>query len=341
MTAKGLLTFLVVILLVGRVQAQHPRLRVLQGGKSTSIRGLSVPDDSVAWVSGSNGWVGRTTDGGKTWDWQQVVGHETKDFRDIEAFSRDTALLMNAGSPLVILRTTDGGRSWHLAHRDERPAIFVDGMDFWDDRRGLAYGDPIDGLLQLLATEDGGRTWHDISQQAGIRLAEGEAGFAASGTGIRTLPGGYAFIATGGLQSRLLHTTDYGHTWIAEDCPIIQGKASMGIFSIAFQDERHGIAVGGDYQQDRHAEDVVFVTTDSGASWRRPIKATGGYRSAVEYVGDRQLVAAGTSGVDYSSDGGMTWEAISRDGYHVVRRAKKGHWILLAGADGRIATLQP
>ncbi|RQP12645.1 MAG: oxidoreductase, partial [Parapedobacter sp.] len=63
------------------------------------------------------------------------------------------------------------------------------------------------------------------------------------------------------------------------------------------------------------------------------------YRSAVEYVGDRHLVATGTSGVDYSSDGGMTWKTISGDGYHVVRRAKKGRWILLAGAGGRIATL--
>ncbi len=339
MTAKGLLTFLMVVLWVEHAQAQHLMLHVLQEGRSTSIRGLSVLDDSVAWVSGNNGWVGRTTNGGKTWDWQQVAGHETKDFRDIEVFSTDTALVMSAGSPLVILRTTDGGQSWCAVHRDERPAIFVDGMDFWDDRRGLAYGDPIDGLLQLLATEDGGRTWHDISQRAGIRLADGEAGFAASGTGIRTLPGGHAFIATGGLRSRLLHTTDYGHTWVVEDCPIIQGTASTGIFSIAFQDGCSGVAVGGDYQRDTYAENAVFVTTDSGTTWRRPTKGTGGYRSAVEYVGDRHLVATGTSGVDYSSDGGMTWKTISGDGYHVVRRAKKGRWILLAGAGGRIATL--
>lgn len=320
-------------------QAQGVAIDVLHQGKETSLRGLFVLDDSVAWVSGGNGWVARTTDRGETWDWRQVPSHETVDFRDIQVFSTNEALIISAGSPAIILRTTDGGHSWQETHRDGRPAIFFDGMDFWDDRMGLAYGDPIDGVMQLLATSDGGQTWRDISGQATVRLSEGEAGFAASGTGVRTLPGGHVFIASGGHQSRLFHSMDYGQTWTARACPIVQGSASKGIFSIAFQDEYHGVVVGGDYQQDTLAEDAVFVTEDGGLTWAPPKRGTRGYRSAVEYINSKMLVAAGTTGVDISRDGGHHWDAVSDASFHVVRKAKNGTWVVLAGADGRIATL--
>ncbi|WP_436834084.1 WD40/YVTN/BNR-like repeat-containing protein [Parapedobacter sp. DT-150] len=319
--------------------AQDVSLKVLQEGRSISIRGLSVLDDSVAWVSGSDGWVGRTADCGKSWHWQQVAGHDTLDFRDIEAFSATEALIINAGSPLVILRTADGGDNWQEVYRDERPEIFFDGMDFWEDGRGLAYGDPIAGVMQLLATDDGGRTWRDISSNAGIRLATGEAGFAASGTGIRALSGGHAFIATGGQRSRLFRSADYGNTWKGLECPIAQGAASTGIFSVAFLDERHGVVVGGDYQQDRDNENAVLVTDNGGATWRQPAIGTNGYRSAVEYIGKQRLMAVGTSGVDLSSDGGRTWKPVSGESYHTVRKAKNGTWVLLAGGGGRIATV--
>ena len=317
---------------------QDFQFNLLQEGRDTSIRGLSVLDDSVAWVSGSGGWVGRTNDRGENWQWQQVADFETTDFRDIEAFSADEAVIISAGSPLVILKTVDGGYTWKEAYRDERPEIFFDGMDFWEDGRGLAYGDPIGGMMQLLVTDDSGLTWQDISEVQ-IRLTEGEAGFAASGTGIRALPGGHVFIATGGQQSRLFCSVDNGYTWKAHDCPIVQGTASTGIFSIAFRDKNNGVAVGGDYQQDRDNENVVVVTNDGGTTWQRPKQGTNGYRSGVEYVDEQKLVAVGTSGVDVSVDGGMEWIPISNESFHVVRKAKAGTWVVLAGANGRIATL--
>src|SRR5690606_267301 len=314
-------------------------LEYLESGPSTSIRGLSVLNDSVAWLSGTDGWVGWTTDRGLTWQWRQVTSHEAKDFRDIEAFSADEAVLLCAGSPLVILHTQDGGDSWEQVYQVSRKEIFFDGMDFWDDRRGIAYGDPIGGVMQLLITDDGGRSWEDISARAGVRWEEGEAGFAASGTGIRVLPGGHVFIASGGLRSQLYHSTDYGLTWEQHDCPILQGESSTGIFSIAFRDPLNGLAVGGDYGRDTLRNDVIFLTSDGGKSWNQPRRGTNGYRSAVEYVTPRKLIATGTSGTDYSTDGGITWELLSNDGFHAVRKAKKGSWVLLAGANGRIAAM--
>lgn len=39
----------------------------LTGGTNTSLRGISIVSDDVAWVSGSNGSIGKTIDGGTTW----------------------------------------------------------------------------------------------------------------------------------------------------------------------------------------------------------------------------------------------------------------------------------
>lgn len=317
--------------------SQAFQLDTLHHGKETGIRGLSVLDDKVAYVSGSNGWVGKTVNKGKRWKWYQVPGHAKTDFRDIFVFNKKEAIIISAGSPLVILKTRNGGKSWEEVHRDERVEIFFDGMDFWDERRGIAYGDPISGKMQLLVTNDGGSTWEDISGTANLMLREGEAGFAASGTGIRTLPGGRVFTVTGGSQSRIFSSADYGRSWKAYPVPIRQGSPSTGIFSIAFADERTGIAVGGDYQDDGNTESAVLLTTNGGITWHEPAVGTNGYRSAVESIGDGAWVATGTSGVDVSTDNGKTWTPVSKESFHAVRKAKNGSWVLLAGSDGRIA----
>jgi len=58
----------------------------------------------------------------------------------------------------------------------------------------------------------------------------------------------------------------------------------------------------------------------------------------VEYLHDDLLIAVGTSGADISFDGGMHWSTLSDMPFHAVRKAKRGTWVLLAGADGRIAS---
>jgi len=54
------------------------------------FRGLCAVSDKVAWVSGTKGTFGRTTDG-KTWSAGAVAGAEKLDFRDVKAFGADTA----------------------------------------------------------------------------------------------------------------------------------------------------------------------------------------------------------------------------------------------------------
>ena len=42
----------------------------------TSIRGMSVVNDSVAWISGSGGYIVRTLNGGAGWTIKQIPGFE-------------------------------------------------------------------------------------------------------------------------------------------------------------------------------------------------------------------------------------------------------------------------
>ena len=335
-----MMNYVLFLFLLGYVQVLCAQTLIPQhSGPKTSLRGLSVVNDSVAWVSGSNGTWAISTDAGLNWKWNQLSTYNKLDFRDIEAFSDRKAVMVNAGAPSVILLTDDGGASWKEVYRNESSEIFLDGIDFWDDKNGIIYGDPINGQMVLLKTSDGGNSWINISSNNHIALIRGEASFAASGTGIRCGKNGKVWIATGGAQSRIFYSADYGKSWNAYACPIIQGKSSTGPFSIAFYKNK-GIAVGGDYLQDTSRINNTLLSADKGQTWNQVVIPTFGYRSAVEYLSPKVLVATGPGGTDLSINAGKSWQKLSDDGYHTVRKAKSGKLVLLSGSNGKIAQIR-
>jgi photosystem II stability/assembly factor-like uncharacterized protein len=306
----------------------------------SSIRGLSVVDDRVVWFSGSKGYVGRSTDGAKTWRVSQVKDFESVDFRSLYAFDSLHAIIANAGSPGNILKTTDGGRTWRTVYQNNHPDIFFDGIDFWDERSGMIYGDPIAGKMMLLKTNDSGETWTEVPPDQRPPLKEGEASFAASGTGIRCYEKNKVIIATGGNVSRLWVSSDKGEHWNAITSPIIQGKNSAGIFSVTVN-QKIWITVGGDYVADSISTKNSFYSLDEGKTWTAPIQPTRGYRSGVEFIIGKTWIATGQRGVDISTDNGKNWTALSDEkGFHVIRKARKGSLIVAAG-NGKVAIVTP
>lgn len=314
-----------------RLSAQ--RVELLQQGRATSIRGLSVVDDSVAWLSGSNGTVAITKDGGKTWDWQQVKGFEKSDFRDIEAFSGQAAVMMSSGTPAVILKTTDGGKSWQVKYENADTAYFFDAMDFENRKHGMVLGDPINGKFVLMETNDGGDTWKPFKNPP--EALPGEAAFAASGTCLRL--NGMITIVTGGKHSRMLLSPAGAGLWASLDLPMTKGNPSQGAFSCVYGDNVIAVA-GGDYSHDRDTDNVMYLLPQSGASYQAQSPASGpsGYQSCVEYLGGETFLSTGTPGSHISTDGGKTWRKIDDAGYNVCARARRGKLLLLAGGNGRI-----
>ena len=318
------------------------RWQPLDSGTTASFRGLSAVSHEVAWVSGTGGTWGRTTDGGDTWTMRTVPGAEELDFRDVDAFDQHTAYLMSAGPGelSMVFKTVDGGESWELLLTNTATAGFFDGMALWDAQRGLLYGDPVEGRFVVLATADGGATWEPPeSMPPALR---GEAGFAASGSGIAVAAGGHAWFGTGGPRPRVFRSSDHGRTWQATETEMRAGADASGIFSLAFHDPQRGVAVGGNYIELRSDRANAALTTDGGVAWNQVEAAPSGYRSAVAYAPGTQgrvLIAVGTSGSDLSLDGGESWVAIGRGAYNSISFGGSACAGWAAGPDGRLARL--
>lgn len=334
--AFQLICMLSLVLLLQDVVAQ--KIQDLPGREGVSFRGLSVVNDRLLWVSGNKGTVGRSTDGGKSFQWMTVKGHEKRDFRDIEAFDAVTAVILAVDSPGLILRTFDGGESWQEVYRDNRSGIFLDALHFRNKDEGMAVGDPIDGKILLLRTADGGRSWQPYPTAYPAPM-EGEAFFAASGGNIVTLKKAETIFVSGGKQSRVFYAGQ------AFELPLKQGETSTGANAIALKHPnrkrggRHWVVAGGDFAKDKEKDGNFCFTRDGGASWQQAAAPPLGYRSGICYVRGNQLIACGTSGVDWSRDGGRNWTLISSVGYHVVQKAKDGKAVYLAGGNGRIGKL--
>lgn len=308
------------------------------------LRGLCAITDSIVWASGSGGTVLRTVDGGQTWELKEIPGAEELGFRDIYAFDKNNALVISAGTPARIYKTADGGDTWTNTFASDNEQIFFDAFDFWDKQNGIAFSDPVDGHFYILVTEDGGNSWQEIPKKDIPPVIEGEAGFAASGTCLTLYGDRYAWIGTGGAVARVFASSDKGRTWKAYETPIQSGSASKGIFSVAFRDEMNGVVVGGDYQSDTVNVQNAAFTTDGGQTWTLVEEnPPNGYRSCVTFFGGKdkeQVIAVGTSGTDYSPDGGRNWYFLDSTPLNVVSFSNDEKYGFAAGPGGIIARLE-
>ncbi len=335
-------------LLLVCAQVARAQWTVQRTDTTGEFRGLFAVSPSVVWASGTHGRVARTVDGGKTWTVDTIPGATRLDLRDIHALGANTAWAMSAGpaeqGQAQIFHTGDGVH-WSKQFESSQPGVFLDALSFWDDQHGIAMSDPVGGRLFILTTDDGGATWAQVPTEAAPPMLAGEAAFAASGTCLTIDGTSNVWIATGGAsRARVFRSSDRGRTWSVADTPIHAGTSAAGIFSIAFSDAQHGVAVGGEYTKPREPSANVALTSDGGKTWRL---ATGplppGYMSGVAYVpgtNGRGLVAVGLAGTARSSDGGDSWMMVDTVAYNSVAFASRdGGWAV--GPKGRIAKWTP
>lgn len=341
MKALHVICVIVLTLLTTRLFAQQlPVINILDSGHKTSLRGLSVVNNDIVWASGSNGTVARSTDGGKTFTWLTVAGYEKRDFRDVEAFDENTALIMAVDEPGIILKTVDGGKNWQTVFVDSTKGMFMDAMNF-AGKTGIVVGDPLQGFAFLAYTKDGGNTWHKLEGKANkVKVDKDEAFFASSGTNVKIVTNGdistnQVWMVSGGSKARLIKDdTMFG-------MPMLQGANSQGANSIDVMGNK-AVVVGGDFAHDTvtNGNCVLFDISENNIVFTKPQTPPHGYRSCVVFVDRKHLVTCGTSGVDISVDGGNNWLLVTKQSFHVCQKAKRGDAVYLAGGGGRIARLK-
>ncbi len=318
---------------------------VQASGTDAGLRGVSAVDDRTAWASGSKGTVLRTIDGGTTWTLIPVPGEGATDFRDVEAFGPDEAVIMGIDRPAKIFRTTNAGRTWELTYTDDSPGMFLDGLAFFDNKNGLAVGDPLDGRFHMISTTDGGASWTVVPPGSRPSALAGEAAFAASGTSLAVLGKELVWLSTGGPVSRIWRSEDRGRHWEHAPSGLLDGPPSAGGFSVAFIDKLRGITVGGDYKAEAAAVGTAAVSSDGGKTWLAVSgRGPGGFREAVAFVQGTKppiAIAVGPSGSDYSLDLGRTWmPSTGPAGFHSLSLAGRGRTGWAVGRNGLIARLE-
>ncbi|MFV0591258.1 MAG: WD40/YVTN/BNR-like repeat-containing protein [Draconibacterium sp.] len=314
------------------------RIQVLNTETNASLRGLFVVNENVVWASGSAGTVLLSKNGGESWENVSVPGAEANDFRSIHAWDESRVMVFGIAGPDFGFLTEDGGKSWNVAYSDTAKGLFFNSLKFADTVNGLAVSDPVDGKFFVLRTEDGGRNWERVTSLPAVE--KGEANFAASNTCIEYLPSGKAWIASGGMAARVFYSNNFGKTWDVVKTPMIRGSASSGIFSIAFQNEKEGVIIGGIYDQPEVNTNIAAYSIDGGKTWLPAENMPGEYRSCVQPVnfdGEPVFFAIGKTGCDFSADGGRNWKPVSADGYYTFRAVPGESTGFAAGAEGRIA----
>ena len=305
-------------------------------------------------------------------------GAEKLDFRGIWAWDANTAIVMSSGSgdQSRLYKTTDGCSHWTLLFTNPEKDGFYDALLFVDSQHGIVLGDPGHGdphinpveggyfTFRIRITADGGKTWAPVTDPeigpAGKNLQplENEAFFAASNTSMAARDG-WLWIGTS--HNRVLRrkaplwvvpgaycagaldpfSGSCGIPWIdwqSFSVPLASGNASSGIFSLAFRDDEHGMAVGGDYTKPNESAGTAAWTADGGQHWTAAEKPPHGYRSAVAWDADAKAwIAAGTNGTDISRDDGKTWQPLDSSPEGGNWNALSLPWIV--GPKGRIAKL--
>jgi photosystem II stability/assembly factor-like uncharacterized protein len=314
-----------------------------ESGTTAGLRGIDSVDGKTAWASGTSGTVLRTTDGGEHWTKCAVpdgaTDGATLDFRGVQAWDAQTAIVMSSGSgdKSRLYKTTDGCRIWILLYVNPDKDGFWDAIIAQGGSNFLILGDPVNELFTLFDTHDGGKTW-DRDDDAGLKSNASEGAFAASNSSLAGSIDWPEAFGTGGPSGarffRQCSVCKDPAKWSSVPVATFPASQSAGIFSLKFRGLKTGVAVGGDYTKPNENAGSAVYSADGGEHWTAATKMPHGFRSSVAWSDDlKAWIAAGTNGSDISRDDGKTWQPIDDGNWNALSLP------FVVGPKGRIARL--
>ena len=362
----SLLALLCLPILTITAQAQWD----LQDSHTTAgLRGIHNVGGGVAWASGTNGTILRTTDDGVTWQRCITPPEADKlDFRGIQAFDENKAIVMSSGKGDLsrLYKTRDGCRTWNLVSTNSDPEGFWDAVQFQHadfglfsmPGNGILIGDPLQKAFDVHVTMNipsakppsaEGETWFIYDPKCFPSQSD-EAIFAASNSSLIVFGQSRFMFGTGGksgarvISSGLLVGGVSGDVATAVDVPMAHGSASAGIFSLFAMNRQNIVAVGGDYLQSNESAGTAAFTKDGGKHWTASKTPPHGYRSAVAYdASTKTWITVGPNGTDISRDDGKNWTALKPSPQDTADGDKNWNALSLpfvVGPNGRIGKLR-
>jgi hypothetical protein len=319
-------------LLLAAALAAHAQWTLEFSNTTADLRGIHAVGGGVAWASGTNGAVLRTEDGGVLWQTCTVPpGAEHLDFRGIQAFDANTAIVMSSGKGDLsrLYKTTDGCHSWKLIATNPDKDGFWDSVQTENDGHAFVLGDSVSAKLRIWEWREG---WNERELELSYQMSgdsdSGEGSFAASNSVLQIVSTPqidpvwkYAFrFASGTAKQSYFTVVRDEQTAKCEPCreersrietAMTQGTESAGVFSFAFRSDLVGVSVGGDYKKPDASYRSAAFSVDGGMSWQLSKSLPHGYRSSVDYdAATKTWITVGPNGTDISTDDGRNWRAV-------------------------------
>lgn len=240
----------------------------------------AFPTAQRGWITGGNGAVMATTDGGTTWAMQHTPLRTTP-FIGLNVVFTDANTGLITANNGTILRTADAGMIWQLAPPPsftiQRAALHPDGS-IW------GYG----GNGVIARTTDVGLTWSRFP--TGVSTVIYDLAFTGPNEAVAVCGGGV-----------VLSTSDNGATWSKITLAI-----TSDIVSVAFPNPQTGFAL----QQSK----FLLRTTDGGATWSDTtifVNQLRQIRFADATTG--WMLSNGQGTLHRTTDGGRSWQQITVD----------------------------
>ena len=279
--------------------AARAQWTIEDSGTTADLRGIFNVGGGVAWASGTNGAILRTEDGGYVWQTCSMPpGADHLDFRGIQAFDANTAIVMSSGKGDLsrLYKTTDGCHTWKLIFTNPDKDGFWDAIQMTSAAAGLMIGDAIPHKeldrfrvktffhFPLYGTIDAGDTWNRLDSNNLFALSDKKGKpvqfiFAASNSSLMEIAEHRLIIfATGGATASLgqLEFIDHPNPMVCKShCTIAGGSKvplktgpTAGGFSLGVRDgdtpDPMIVVVGGDYAQPDNSDgNAAACTRDS------------------------------------------------------------------------------
>ncbi len=254
------------------------------GGTNTTMLSVCFPSSTIAYACGFRGLILKSTDGGSTWN--TLTSGTTQSLYQI-AF-RDTLNGCVAGNNGTFLQTNDGGLNWNSTPFTFSHMNFRD-LYYDQQKHIIGVGGTDDGTGWIFTSSDDGKTWNNYGTSSALY---------GIGWQHDALQNDFTVVGVGSFS---LWTSNFGIYWGAG-----YPNTNANFYGLDFSDHDNGMGVtdGG----------FVMKTTDGAKTWKQGAMITPPIAlRAIKLLSGSEALVAGAKGIVLrSTNGGTTWDSLSR-----------------------------